>query len=181
MYAAGHERTRYWVGQVLSTVSAIAGTQVGPEALHSVIGRHAARAVRCVVLHEEVMNQWTLLMENIGKGDTTTFNKPAFPKGEIRGYGVHEAPRGLLSHWVVIENGKIKNYQAVVPTTWNAGPRDENGNISPYEASLMDTPVAKAEEPLEVIRNMHSFDPCLACAVHLTDTESKSTYQVKVT
>jgi len=180
MYAAGHERTRFWVGEVLKTVSAIAGTPVGAEALHSTIGRHAARAVRCVVLHEELSNQWNLLMENIGKGDTTTFNKPVFPKEEIRGYGVHEAPRGMLSHWVVIENGKIKNYQAVVPTTWNAGPRDENGALSAYEAALMDNPVANPEEPLEVIRTMHSFDPCLACAVHLTDTESKSTYQVKV-
>ena len=150
------------------------------DALHSTIGRHAARAVRCVVLYEELQNQWKLLMENIAKGDTTTFNKPVFPKGEIRGFGFHEAPRGMLSHWVVIEDGKIKNYQAVVPTTWNAGPRDETGQISAYEAALLDNPVAVADQPLEIIRTLHSFDPCLACAVHLTDTETKSHYQVKV-
>ena len=86
----------------------------------------------------------------------------------------------MLSHWVVIDKGKIKNYQAVVPTTWNAGPRDEEDRISAYEAALIDTPVADPEQPLEIIRTLHSFDPCLACAVHLTDTENSSTYQVKV-
>ncbi|NYZ11010.1 nickel-dependent hydrogenase large subunit [Azospirillum sp. RWY-5-1] len=180
LYAAGHERTRFWVHAVLDKVSAIAGTKVGVDALHSTIGRHAARAVRCVVLWEEIGNQWTRLMENIAKGDTTTWNKPVFPKGEIRGFGFHEAPRGMLSHWAVIENGKIKNYQAVVPTTWNAGPRDEDDQISAYEAALLDNPVAVADQPLEIIRTLHSFDPCLACAVHLTDTESRNTYQVKV-
>lgn len=180
LYAAGHERTRFWVHAVLDKVSAIAGTKVGVDALHSTIGRHAARAVRCVVLWEEIGNQWTRLMENIAKGDTTTWNKPVFPKGEIRGFGFHEAPRGMLSHWAVIENGKIKNYQAVVPTTWNAGPRDEEDQISAYEAALLDNPVAVADQPLEIIRTLHSFDPCLACAVHLTDTESRNTYQVKV-
>lgn len=180
LYAAGHERTRFWVHAVLDKVSAIAGTKVGVDALHSTIGRHAARAVRCVVLWEELGNQWKMLMENIGKGDTTTWNKPVFPKGEVRGFGFHEAPRGMLSHWVVIENGRIKNYQAVVPTTWNAGPRDEDDQISAYEAALLDNPVAVAHQPLEIIRTLHSFDPCLACAVHLTDTESRNTFQVKV-
>lgn len=180
LYAAGHERTRFWVHAVLDKVSAIAGTKVGVDALHSTIGRHAARAVRCVVLWEELGNQWKMLMENIGKGDTTTWNKPVFPNGEVRGFGFHEAPRGMLSHWVVIENGRIKNYQAVVPTTWNAGPRDEDDQISAYEAALLDNPVAVADQPLEIIRTLHSFDPCLACAVHLTDTESRNTFQVKV-
>jgi len=180
LYASGHQRTQFWVNAVLENVSALAGAKVGVDALHSTIGRHAARAVRCVVLHEELSNQWTLLMENIGRGDTMTFNKPVFPKEEVRGFGFHEAPRGMLSHWVVIDKGKIKNYQAVVPTTWNAGPRDEEDRISAYEAALIDTPVADAEQPLEIIRTLHSFDPCLACAVHLTDTENQSTYQVKV-
>jgi hydrogenase large subunit len=180
MVAAGHERTRYWLGEVLSRVSSIAGTTVGVDAVHSTIGRHAARAIRCAVLYEELTHQWTLLMENIGRGDTTTFNRPQFPKGEIRGFGFHEAPRGILSHWVVIEDGKIKNYQCVVPTTWNAGPRDEHDAVSPYEAALMDNPVAVSDQPLELIRTIHSFDPCLACAIHLTDTESRSSYQVKV-
>lgn len=180
LYASGHQRTQFWVNAVLDSVSSLVGSKIGVDALHSTIGRHAARAVRCVVLHEELSNQWNLLMENIGRGDTMTFNKPVFPKEEVRGFGFHEAPRGMLSHWVVIDKGKIKNYQAVVPTTWNAGPRDEDDRISAYEAALIDTPVAVADQPLEIIRTLHSFDPCLACAVHLTDTENSSTYQVKV-
>jgi hydrogenase large subunit len=102
-----------------------------------------------------------------------------FPKGEIRGYGVHEAPRGVLSHWVVIEDGRIRNYQAVVPSTWNAGPRDQLDAMGPYEAALMDNPVADPERPLEVLRTVHSFDPCLACAVHLLDTRSGGTFRVQ--
>lgn len=180
MFAAGHEPTVRWTTAALNTIAMHLKTPVGPDILHSTIGRHAARAVRAAVLHEEVGKQWTMLMENLGKGDFTTYNKPVFPKGEIRGFGFHEAPRGILSHWVVIENGKIKNYQAVVPTTWNAGPRDEGEQMSAYESALLDTPVADPEKPLEVIRTVHSFDPCLACAVHLTDTESRSSYQVKV-
>lgn len=180
MFAAGHEPTVRWTKAALDTIAMHLKTPVGPDILHSTIGRHAARAVRAAVLHEELNNQWTLLMENLGKGDFATYNKPVFPKGEIRGFGFHEAPRGILSHWVVIENGRIKNYQAVVPTTWNAGPRDEGEQLSAYEASLLDTPVADPEKPLEVIRTVHSFDPCLACAVHLTDTEARSSYQVKV-
>ena len=92
---------------------------------------------------------------------------------------MHEAPRGTLSHWVVIEDAKIKNYQAVVPSTWNSGPRDENDEPGPYESSLMDNPVADAEKPLEVLRTVHSFDPCIACAVHMVDTENKPIVKVK--
>ena len=149
------------------------------EALHSTIGRHAARAVRCGVMYETLQDQWKGLMENIAKGDTNTFNPPKFPKGEIQGVGYHEAPRGTLSHWVVIENGKIKNYQAVVPSTWNAGPRDARDELGPYEASLLDNPVADPNRPLEVIRTIHSFDPCLACAIHLADTEHREIIRVK--
>jgi hydrogenase large subunit len=119
------------------------------------------------------------LVDNIAKGDFDTFNRPVFPKGEIRGFGYHEAPRGVLSHWTVIENGKIRNYQAVVPSTWNAGPRDDTDALGPYEASLLDNPVADPELPLEVLRTVHSFDPCLACAIHLVDTERRPIVQVK--
>ena len=118
--------------------------------------------------------------ENIGTGDTDIFNAPVFPKGEQRGYGFHEAPRGTLSHWVVIKDGKIDNYQAVVPSTWNAGPRDEDGNMGPYEASLMGNPIADNDRPLEVVRTIHSFDPCLACAIHTHDAEGKPQAVVKV-
>jgi hydrogenase large subunit len=173
MVAAGHEPTQRHLKRVLDIAGAVAGSPIPVEALHSTIGRIAARAVRCAVLLESLQNQWQLLINNIAKGDFDTFNRPVFPKGEIRGFGYHEAPRGVLSHWTVIENGKIKNYQAVVPSTWNAGPRDDADALGPYEASLVDNPVADPELPLEVLRTVHSFDPCLACAIHLVDTRRR--------
>jgi hydrogenase large subunit len=180
MYVAGHEPTKKYVDQTLATVSALAKTKVGIGALHSTIGRIAARAVRCAVLNDTLTNQWGALVNNIASGDVTTFNLPVFPKGEQRGFGFHEAPRGTLSHWVVIDNGKIKNYQCVVPSTWNAGPRNSADEPGPYEASLVGNPVADPEKPLEVLRTVHSFDPCLACAIHLVDTENKELVKVKV-
>jgi hydrogenase large subunit len=179
MAAAGHESTTRHLNKLLAQASAVAGSQIPVSALHSTIGRIAARAVRCAVLHDSLVNQWNLLMANIAKRDFDTYNRPTFPKGEIRGFGFHEAPRGVLSHWVVIDNGKIKNYQAVVPSTWNAGPRDDQGRPGPYEASLMDTPVADPELPLEVLRTVHSFDPCIACAIHMTDPQRRPIVQVK--
>jgi hydrogenase large subunit len=116
--------------------------------------------------------QWQALMDNIAKGDTKTYNPPVFPKGEQMGVGFHEAPRGVLSHWVVIDSGKIKNYQCVVPSTWNACPRNEKDEPGPYEASLLNNPIANPEQPLEVLRTVHSFDPCIACAIHVTDPHS---------
>lgn len=180
MYAAGHEPTKKYATLALNTVSALAKTQVGIGALHSTIGRHAARAVRCAVMVDQLADQWGLLINNIAKGDTQTFNAPVFPKGEVMGVGFHEAPRGVLSHWVVIDNGKIKNYQCVVPSTWNACPKNEKDEMGPYEASLIDNPIADPERPLEVLRTVHSFDPCIACAVHLTDTENKTNVAVRV-
>jgi hydrogenase large subunit len=179
MAAAGHEPTKRHLDFVINTASSLAGTQIPLTALHSTIGRHAARAVRCAVLYESLQNQWQLLMDNIGKGDYETFNRPTFMKGEQRGFGFHEAPRGVLSHWVVIRDGKIANYQAVVPSTWNAGPRDEADALGPYEASLLDNPVADPELPLEVIRTVHSFDPCLACAIHMVDDRKQEIVRVK--
>jgi hydrogenase large subunit len=180
MFAAGHEPTQKYATAALDLVSSLAGTKVGIDALHSTIGRHAARAVRCAVLVDELDKQWGLLMGNIAKGDTKTFNAPTFPKGEVMGVGFHEAPRGALSHWVVIDNGKIKNYQCVVPSTWNACPRNDKDEPGPYEASLVDNPIADPEKPLEVLRTVHSFDPCIACAIHLTDTENQTNVSVKV-
>jgi hydrogenase large subunit len=179
MAAAGHEPTTRYLNTVLDTASSLAGSQIPVSALHSTIGRHAARAIRCAVIYESLQNQWNLLMENIGSGDYETFNRPTFPKGEQRGFGIHEAPRGVLSHWVVIQDGKIANYQAVVPSTWNAGPRDEDDELGPYEASLIGNPIADPELPLEVLRTVHSFDPCLACAIHMVDTEKKEIVRVK--
>ncbi|MDO8703342.1 MAG: nickel-dependent hydrogenase large subunit [Sulfuricaulis sp.] len=179
MVAAGHKPTTRHLNTLIDMVSSVAHTKIPLAALHSTIGRHAARAVRTAVLHESLAGQWQLLMDNIGKGDYTTFNQPVFPKEEIRGFGYHEAPRGVLSHWAVIRDGKIKNYQAVVPSTWNAGPRDELDKPGPYEASLLDNPIADPEKPLEVLRTIHSFDPCLACAVHMVDTRKQEIVKVQ--
>ncbi|MEJ2689350.1 MAG: nickel-dependent hydrogenase large subunit [Deltaproteobacteria bacterium] len=179
MYASGHAPTRKYLAQVLSTLGSLAKTKVGIAALHSTIGRIAARVVRCAVLYDSLNDQWQALMENIAKGDMTTCYQPEFPKGEQRGFGFHEAPRGTLSHWVVIEDGRIKNYQAVVPSTWNAGPRNGDDALGPYEAALLGTPVADPDRPLEVLRTVHSFDPCLACAVHLVDTANNEIIRVK--
>jgi hydrogenase large subunit len=179
-YAAGDPLMKKWATKALETVAAISGMKVGPEVLHSTLGRHAARAIRTAVLSELATKQWNALVDNVTKGDTKTFNVPTFPKGEIEGMGFHEAPRGTLSHWVVVNDGKIKNYQAVVPTTWNASPRDDKGNPGPYEGALLRNPVADSEHPLEVVRTVHSFDPCMACAVHVFDPQGKNVAQVKV-
>jgi len=170
-YALGHAPTKKWLDSALSRASGIAGAQLGPAVVHSTLGRHLARAVRAVVLAESGLKHWKLLVENIGKGDTEVCNPPVFPKGEVQGFGFHEAPRGTLSHWVVIRNGKIANYQCVVPSTWNAGPRDEKGLRGPYESSLLGNPVADPAKPLEILRTVHSFDPCLACAIHAHDAQ----------
>jgi len=178
--AAGDKRYKKYLDQAMGTLKAVAKNPDIPlSALHSTIGRHAARAVRCAVMIDTLRDQWQKLVDNIGTGDTDTFNRPEFPKGEIEGVGFHEAPRGTLSHWVVIEKGKIKNYQAVVPSTWNAGPRDANDEPGPYESSLIGNPVADPEKPLEVLRTVHSFDPCIACAIHMVDTEEKEIVRVK--
>lgn len=179
-YVSGHEPTKRWADAALEKVSAVAKTKVTPDMLQSTLGRHAARAVRAAVISELALKHWQLLVDNIKQGDVSIYHKPNFPKGEVRGFGFHEAPRGALSHWVVIRDGKYENYQAVVPTTWNASPRDDKSAKGPYEASLVGNPVADAERPLEVLRTVHSFDPCLACAVHTLDPEGREIAKVKV-
>ena len=179
-FALGHEPTVRWAKKTLETAGKVAGVALGPEVLHSTLGRHAARMIRTAVISELAHKHWKLLVDNIGKGDTDIFNPPKFPAGEQRGFGFHEAPRGTLSHWIVIRDGTIHNYQAVVPSTWNAGPRDDKEQPGPYEASLVGNPVADAEQPLELLRTIHSFDPCLACAVHTMDPEGKELARVKV-
>jgi len=179
-YAAGNPLMRKWTDAALEKISAIAHVKATPAMLHSTLGRHGARAIRAAVLSELAIKQWQLLTDNILGGDTTIYNKPEFPKGTIEGVGFHEAPRGVLSHWVVIENGAIKNYQAVVPTTWNASPRDSTETLGPYESSLLGNPVADIEHPLEVLRTIHSFDPCMACAVHMFDPSGNRVARVKV-
>jgi hydrogenase large subunit len=179
-YAQGHALTKKYADLALGQVSTIAKVNATPALMHSTLGRHAARAIRAAMLAELADKHWQLLVANITKGDLTVQNQPVFPSGEIEGVGTHEAPRGTLSHWVVIKDGKIKNYQAVVPSTWNASPRDEQGAHGPYEASLLHTPLARPEEPLEVLRTVHSFDPCMACACHTFDPEGRQIARVKV-
>ncbi|MBI2389157.1 MAG: nickel-dependent hydrogenase large subunit [Deltaproteobacteria bacterium] len=178
--AAGHEATVGHLNRVLATIEAVGKSKLPLEALHSTLGRIAARSVMCAMNVDVLERQWKLLMDNIASGDARTYEKPVFPKGEMSGFGFHEAPRGILSHWVVIKDGVIENYQAVVPTTWNAAPRNEQDQPGPYEASLVGTPLADPERPLEVLRTIHSFDPCLACAVHLVDTTRRDVVQVRV-
>ena len=179
-FATGHEPTQRWLTKAVDLASAIAKTQIQPAMLHSTLGRHLARAVRTAVIDETALKHWDLLVKNIASGDLRIFNRPVFPDGIQKGFGFHEAPRGTLSHWVVIHDGKIENYQAVVPSTWNAGPRDAEQKLGPYEAALIDNPVADAERPLEVLRTVHSFDPCIACAVHTLDPEGREIARVKV-
>ncbi|MCA9757899.1 MAG: nickel-dependent hydrogenase large subunit [Candidatus Eisenbacteria bacterium] len=176
--ATGHEPTQRWLNFALDTAGAVAKTKLTPAMLHSTLGRHLARAVRTAVICEMAQKHWQLLVENIASGDTAIFEPPVF-QGEQVGFGFHEAPRGTLSHFVVIRDGKIANYQAVVPSTWNAGPRDEQNRPGPYEASLVGNPIADPERPLEVLRTIHSFDPCIACAVHTLDVEGNEIARVK--
>lgn len=178
-YATGHEPTRRWADLALNTAGSIAHTKLSPAVLNGTLGRHLARAVRACVLSEMATKHWQLLVDNIGKDDLSVFHDPVFPEGEVQGFGFHEAPRGTLSHWVVIRNGKIENYQCVVPSTWNAGPRDEKGQMGPYEASLVGNPIADPKRPLEALRTIHSFDPCLACAIHTLDVEGNEIAKAK--
>ncbi len=148
------------------------------EALFSTLGRTAARGIESAVIANWALDFYDQLIANIKNGDTKMANmdkwEPSTWPKEAKGVGLTEAPRGALAHWIVIKDEKIDNYQLVVPTTWNASPRDHEGKRSAYEEALIGTPVADPEQPLEIIRTIHSFDPCLACAVHLYD--EKGTY-----
>ncbi len=179
-YAQGHPLTKKWTDAALDKISAVGKRKVTVNDLQSTMGRHVARAIRCAMLSELAQKHWEYLVTNISSGDTAVFNPPKFPDGEVEGVGTHEAPRGTLSHWVVLRNGRLSNYQAVVPTTWNASPRDERGVPGPYETSLLGNPVIDAERPLEVLRTVHSFDPCMACACHTYDPSGKPIATVKV-
>lgn len=178
--ATGHAGTRKWTDAAFNAVSSVHGQNVTMKDMQSTMGRHLARAIRSAMLSDIALEHLQLLQTNILNGDDTTFNPPQFPKHEIMGMGMHEAPRGSLSHWVVIEKGSFTNYQAVVPTTWNASPRDQEGVPGPYESSLPGNPVVDAEKPLEVLRTVHSFDPCMACSCHTLDATGQEITQVKV-
>ena len=179
LYASGHEQTKELVDMTLSKL------EVPQRALFSTLGRTAARTLETKVIGDTMQVWYDNLVANIKSGDTRTFNEtlwePSSWPAEARGVGVMEAPRGGLAHWIVIKNGKIDNYQAVVPSTWNAGPRDAEGQPGPYEAALEDNHVLHdPQQPVEILRTIHSFDPCIACAVHVTDPNGEELVKVKV-
>ncbi len=164
---------------------ALGELKLQPAALFSTLGRVAARALETVYLLD-LMDGWLkTLYANMQSGDLrvhdgTKWDPATWGSAELQGWGYHEAPRGALGHWVKIKDGKIENYQAVVPSTWNAGPRDAAGVPGPPEASLVGTPVANPDQPLELLRTIHSFDPCLACAVHVVDATGRERVRVEV-
>jgi Ni,Fe-hydrogenase I large subunit len=177
-YASGRPaRVKELVDKVLQSLG------VGPAALFSTLGRVAARAVEAQVL-VEAMHGWVGdLAENMARRDyriqdNAKWEPESWPD-DCLGVGMHEAPRGALGHWVHINKGTIVNYQCVVPSTWNAGPRDSKGQPGPYEAALAGTPVAKPEQPLEILRTVHSFDPCMACGVHVVDAGKRELARVR--
>ena len=177
-YGRGNKEVKEVVDKALTDL------QVPVTALFSTLGRTAARGLESILAARWGLEFYDSLIANIKNGDTRMANTEKFepftwPEKAV-GVGHSEAPRGALAHWINIEDKKIANYQLVVPTTWNASPRDGNGKMSAYEAALMDTPVADEKQPLEIIRTIHSFDPCLACAVHLYDEEGKQISRIAV-
>lgn len=177
-YVSGHARVKELVGSVLKQLN------VGPEALFSTLGRVAARGIETQVLAEK-MDAWVdLLAANMGSGELRIHDnskwEPSTWPADALGAGFHEAPRGALGHWVSIHNGLINNYQIVVPSTWNAGPRDAKGRRGPYEEALIGTPVADSKRPIEILRTVHSFDPCMACGVHVVDARRRELAHVRV-
>jgi hydrogenase large subunit len=177
-YASGHERVQAVVNHVLKTLNA------GPAALFSTLGRTAARAIETLVTAEQLPVWIGQLAANMKKGDLRIHSgekwDPSEWPAESKGYGWHEAPRGSLGHWIKIKNQKIENYQCVVPGTWNGSPRDASNQRGPYEEALIGTPVADINQPVEILRTVHSFDPCMACAVHVIDADGKEVIKIRV-
>jgi Ni,Fe-hydrogenase I large subunit len=178
-YGSGHEDVRMLVKELMDRL------QVGPAALFSTLGRTAARGIETVLLSRRLSHWYASLVARIKGGDTQTFNgdrwEPSKWPAKAQGYGYLDAPRGALGHWVQIENQKISRYQCVVPSTWNCSPRDAKGQPGPYEAALMDHhPLVKPEQPIEILRTIHSFDPCMACGVHVLDATGQLVTSVRV-
>jgi hydrogenase large subunit len=177
-YAAGHAQVKELVD------GALAKLDVPITALFSTLGRVAARGLETALLVDKIGDWVDELAANMGHGDLRIHDNdhwdPATWPTWASGAGFHEAPRGALGHWVYIDHGHIARYQCVVPSTWNAGPRDAAGHPGPYEAALIGTPVADPEQPIEVLRTVHSFDPCMACGVHVVDPKGRELSRVKV-
>jgi hydrogenase large subunit len=178
LYASGHEQTKELVQSTLTTLD------VPVDALFSTLGRTAARTLESKIVADTMQTWYDNLTTNIKAGETQTFNdklwEPSSWPRKAQGVGFMEAPRGGLAHWIVIENEKIANYQAVVPSTWHAGPRDAQGQSGPYEAALVGHQLHDPEQPIEILRTIHSFDPCIACAVHVTDPNGEELVNVKI-
>ena len=178
MYAGGHQQTKDLVDMVLKKLGAPI------TAVFSTLGRTAARAIETKVFADTLRATYNDLITEIKAGNTRTFNsdkwEPLTWPARAQGFGFMEAPRGALGHWIVIQNGKIENYQMVVPTTWNGSPRDHKGQAGAYEAALVGTPLAKPEWPLEILRTIHSFDPCMACAIHMVDAQGQDLGEVGI-
>jgi len=172
-YAKGHATLKPVVDQTCQKLG------IPVTALFSTLGRTAARGLETLAIGK-AMEGWIMeLVGNVKNGKTQTYQAWDWPAGESMGVGLNDVPRGSLGHWVRIENKKIKNYQYVVPSTWNLGPRCGNNKMGPVEEALIGTPVADPKQPLEVLRTVHSFDPCIACGVHVIDPDSNQVYKVK--
>jgi len=178
-FGSGHKEAQALIKDVLGRL------EVGPAALFSTLGRTAARGIETLLLSRQLSAWYDDLVGRIKGGDTKTFNQekwePSKWPAKSQGYGFLDAPRGALGHWVQIEDGKISRYQCVVPSTWNCSPRDAKGQPGPYEAALMDHhPLVKPDQPIEILRTIHSFDPCMACGVHVLDATGNLVTSVKV-
>ncbi len=175
-YAAGKEPQKSIVDETLRQLD------LPVDALFSTLGRTAARGLECRMAADWALEFFNQLIKNLENGDSRMANSAEWERenwpDHEQGVGLAEAPRGALAHFIVIDKNRVKNYQMVVPTTWNASPRDENGVLSAYESALIGTPIYDPKQPLEILRTIHSFDPCLACAVHLYDEEGKYVHQV---
>ncbi len=176
-YASGKEEFKNVIDTTLAKLN------VPVNALFSTLGRTAARGLETQLVSKWAQEFYNSLISNIKNGDTimhTNYRwEPDTWPEEAKGVGASEAPRGALAHWIKIKNKKIENYQLVVPSTWNASPRDAKGQRSAYEASLIGTPVENPEIPLELLRTIHSFDPCIACAVHVYDEKGSYVHQIQ--
>ncbi|MBQ0959627.1 nickel-dependent hydrogenase large subunit [Ideonella sp. 4Y11] len=179
LHASGHEPTRELAAKALGQL------ELPITAMFSTLGRTAARTLETKLIADQMMGWLDALVANIKAGDAAMHNDtlwdPARWPAEAKGVGFLEAPRGALLHYIVIKNGLIDNYQAVVPSTWNAGPRDAAGQPGAYEAALMDRhELHDAKQPLEIQRTVHSFDPCIACAVHVSDPDGQALSSITV-
>ena len=184
-YAQGNQYVIEQVDSSLAAFNKLAGTNLTPkQALPSTIGRTLARALEAHYCAAMMLDDWKELIGNIKAGDSSTANvekwDPSTRPKEAKGYGLVAAPRGANGHWIRIKDGKIANYQCIVPTTWNGSPRDPAGNIGAFEASLMNTPMERPEEPVEILRTLHSFDPCLACSTHVMSEDGENLAKVTV-